>query len=497
MKTNKNTSNSPNADTKFFGIPVKCNKTDLPDYEKLIAYWFLHPKISSRNVKYCLNQLDEGIMTIERLLSLTRISVNNQFLKLSNDANLPEIMCKKIQDWTDAFGEPTASDWDYLEKNHNFKKESLVNERNKVSERDKAPQADFHSPKEMATCVKERVYGQDKAIDMLSVPFFQQYESKRRGKPCLIKTPVLLIGPTGSGKSAIFQGYARCSKCIIVPINSSEISGTQWKGTHMTDVILRTIKDKHGPKFKNIVGRDNVIDEYICVLLDEVDKIPHHDQRIASSSGTDFNTDIMCDIMRMLNSGEYLFLDDGFNQDGSPKGYRIPVDNILVVFAGAFSGIEDIVRKRLHLNKTIGFSQASSSATSIDALLNQVTSEDLIEWGFMPELIGRIGNICALNSLTPDLIYNIMTNAKDNILQSHIDYCHLYNIDLHFTPEALHLIADVAYKSGLGFRNVKTLLSRCLTPIYYEFRDDFLMKSVQTVNIDRDFIAKQLNLFTK
>ena len=265
----------------------------------------------------------------------------------------------------------------------------------------------------------------------------------------------------------------------------------------MTDVILRTIKDKYGPKFRNIVNRDNVIDEYICVLFDEVDKIPHHDQKTASSSGKDFNTDIMCDLMRLLNSGEDLFLEDGFNQDGSPKGYKIPVDNMLVVFAGAFSGIEDVVRKRLHLNKSIGFSQVSASATGVDALLKQVTSEDLIEWGFMPELIGRIGNICALNSLTPDLIYAIMTNAKDNVLQSHIDYCHQYNIDLHFTPEALRLIADAAYKSGLGFRNVKTLLSKCLNPIYYEFRDETANTAMQIVNIDQNFIAKQLNLLTK
>lgn len=491
MKTTPNTLKHTNEEALFFGIPVMCDKSSRQDFKTLIAKLFFNPQITPEHVIRYLDQLQRGIISVDRLLKLIDKGMQAPLLYRSSESDLSELMHDKIQDWTNTFGELSASDWAYLEKNYNLNRLLLVGEENKT------PQADFHSPKEMAMCVKERVFGQDKAIDMLSVPFFQQYESKRRGKPCLIKTPVLLIGPTGSGKSAIFQGYARCSKCIIVPINSSEISGTQWKGTHMTDVILRTIKDKHGPKFKSIVGRDNVIDEYICVLLDEVDKIPHHDQKIASSSGTDFNTDIMCDIMRMLNSGEYLFLDDGFNQDGSPKGYRIPVDNILVVFAGAFSGIEDIVRKRLHLNKSIGFSQVSASETSVDALLKQVTSEDLIEWGFMPELIGRIGNICSLNSLTPDLIYSIMTNAKDNILQSHIDYCHQYNIDLHFTPEALHLIADAAYKSGLGFRNVKTLLSKCLTPIYYEFRDEPVKTAMRTVNIDHDFIAKQLNLLTK
>lgn len=489
MKTNKNTLTTSNA--KFFGLPIICSKTDRPVYERLIANLFLHPQITSEHVKRYIDQLSRRMLSIERLLRLTSDGVEGLLLNQSLGIDLSELMHDKIQDWIGALGEPTESDWAYLEENYNLGKESLMGERNPMS------QIDFHSPKELATCVKQYVVGQDRAIDMLSVPFFQQYESKRHGQPCLIKTPVLLIGPTGSGKSAIFQQFSRYCNCLVVPINSSEISGTQWKGTHMTDVILRTIKNKYGTQFKNIVNRDNVIDEYICVLFDEVDKIPHHDQKIAGSAGTDFNTDIMCDLMRLLNSGEDLFLEDGFNQDGSPKGYKIPVDNMLVVFAGAFSGIEDVVRKRLHLNKSIGFSQVSASATGIDALLKQVVSEDLIEWGFMPELIGRIGNICALNTLTPDLIYAIMTNAKDNVLQFHIDYCHQYNIDLHFTPEALHLIADAAYKSGLGFRNVKTLLSKCLNPIYYEFRDEPVKTAMQTVNIDQDFIAKQLNLLAK
>ena len=80
---------------------------------------------------------------------------------------------------------------------------------------------------------------------------------------------------------------------------------------------------------------------------------------------------------------------------------------------------------------------------------------------------------------------------------SHIDYCHQYHVDLHFTSGALHMIADIAYKSGLGFRNVKTLLSKCLNAIYYELSDVPGKQNMRTVNIDQDYIAKQLNLFTK
>lgn len=493
MKNAKNTANNKNADNKFFGLTVKCSKANRANYEKLVANMFLHPQITPEHVKRYMGLLEGGAVSINTLLKLTEKGVQSLLTKLSQGSNLTEILHNKIQDWTDVFGAPSTNDWAYIDKHYGLKNNTLL-----INTQNDPQKTEFHSPKELAMCVKEYVVGQDKAIDMLSVPFFQQYESKKRGRPCLIKTPVLLIGPTGSGKSAIFQQFARFCKCLVVPINSSEISGTQWKGTHITDKILHAIKNYYGVQFKEIVNNENVIKNvYLCVLVDEADKITHHNQKIASSSGTDFYTDIMCDLMRLLNSGEELFLDDGINQDGSSKGYKIPVDNILVVFAGAFSGIEDVVRKRLHLNKSIGFSQVSASATSIDALLKQVTSEDLIEWGFMPELIGRIGNICALNSLTPDLIYSIMTNAKDNVLQSHIEYCHQYKIDLRFTPEALYLIADAAYKSGLGFRNVKTLLSKCLNPIYYEFRDEPQKKDVQTINIDQDYIAKQLNLLTK
>lgn len=492
MKTNKTSSNNSNVDPVFFGIPLNCSKANRAKYQKLIAGLFLNPKIKSRYVTRYIVQLEKGLISIDRLLKLIDNGVlQGDSFNQPNGSNLSENMHDKIQDWIVAFGEPTDSDWSYLEKNYNLSRALLLGSKNETH------QIDFHSPKELAMRVKEYIVGQDNAIDMLSVPFFQQNESKRKGKPCLIKTPSLLIGRTGVGKSAIFQQFARFCKCLVVPINSSEISGTQWKGTHITDKILRAIKDYHGVNFNNIVNNENIINEFICVHLDEADKITHHNQKIAGDSGTDFYTDIMCDLMRLLNPGEYLFLDDGFNQNGSPKGYRIPVDNILVVFAGAFSGIEDIVRKRLGLNRTIGFSQASIAESEIDTLLKQVTADDLVEWGFMPELIGRIGNICVLNSLTPDLIYNIMTNAKDNILQSHIDYCLQYNIELHFTTEALHLIADTAYKSGLGFRNVKTLLSKCLNQLYYELRDEPVIKDMQTVNIDQEYIANHLNLLTK
>lgn len=481
MKTNKNTPNNSKPEIKFFGLPVRCSKTDRPAYEKLIASLFLHPQITSEHVKRYLDLLDKKIMSIDRLSKLIDSGVNNLLYYQSTGCNLSETMHDKIQDWVEAFGEPSTSDWDYLVKHYGIGRDDLMDFSIHPT------RTFFHSAKEMATYVKQFVICQDEAVESFSVPVFQQNESKRKHLSFRIATPMVLMGRTGSGKSEMCLQFQRICDCPIIRINSNEIVPTSWKGLHLTDILVRAIKNGY--------TLDDL--KYSIIILDEFDKIAHFNQKRAGENGTDFDSDMMRDIMRLFDSGQDLFLEDGFNPDGSPKGYKLPVDNLLVVFAGAFSGIEEIVRKRLHLNKSIGFSQMASSATGIDALLKQVTSEDLIEWGFMPELIGRIGNICALNSLTSDMIYTIMTNAKDNVLQSHINYCHQYNIDLHFTPEALRLIADAAYRSGLGFRNVSTLLSKCLTPLYYELCDLSEKKEMQTVNIDKDYIVKQLNLFTK
>lgn len=151
----------------------------------------------------------------------------------------------------------------------------------------------------------------------------------------------------------------------------------------------------------------------------------------------------------------------------TPKSYRLPIDNLLIIFDGAFSGIERIIGKRMNVGTKIGFQSVENSFVSTN-LMKHVTNEDLIEWGYSEELLGRIGNIVVMNPLSTEDIYSIMTTAKNNILRAHIDYCASKNIGLNFTDDAIHFIAEEAHKSGLGFRNVKTLLSKALRKLYYD-----------------------------
>lgn len=466
----------------FFGLVVKKSKQyNKSDYKDLIASLFLSPQITSEHVKRYVKQLEDGTLSYNRLLKLAGNGVQQLVQYQLEGIVLSEVLHNKIQDWVNAFGEPSSADWTYLERTHGFSYHTLVGERVIVSPK-------ISSAKEMANIVKQFVLGQDAAIERLSIPFFQHLQSYRTKTYCPIKTSVVLLGPTGVGKSEIYRQFGRLCNCPVIFINSNEMVPSAWRGNHLSDFILRAMKD---------CGYSLEQMEYSVIVFPEIDKITHHNQRIVGNNGTDMDNDMMRELMRLKETDQYILLEDGINTDCSSKSYRLSTNNLLVVFDGAFVGIEDVISKRLKLNKYIGFSLNQADSESKTSLLQQVNADDLINWGFMPELVGRIGDVIALNPLSADMIYKIMLQAKDNVLQSHIDYCHQYHVDLHFTSGALHLIADIAYKSGLGFRNVKTLLSKCLNAIYYELSDVPGKQNMRTVNIDQDYIAKQLNLFTK
>ena len=479
MKKNQNPSDSSNTQNKFFGLAIDCKKSQKLDYEKLMAKLFLNPEITSEHVKYYITQLENGSLSMKRLMELAENGVNKLHSFQHVGLELSEILHDKIQDWYDTIGEPSAEDWAYLEKQYGIKYNTLVGETPTVRK-------NISSAKEMAGIVKQIVLGQDAAIERLSIPFFQHLQSYRTKTYCPIKTSVVLMGPTGVGKSEIYRQFGRLCDCPVIFINSTEMVPGAWKGHHLGDFIIRTMKDM-GYTLEQL--------EYSVLVFNEVDKITHHGQKIVGTNGTDMDNDMMRELMRLKETDQYILLEDGMNPDGSTKTYRLSTNNLLVVFDGAFVGMEDIICKRLKLNQSIGFSQKHTKPVDKISLLQQVNTEDLTSWGFLPELVGRIGDVIAINPLTSDMIYKIMVQAKDNIVQSHIDYCRQnYNINLSFTPEALHLIADTAYQSGLGFRNVKTLLSKCLNSLYYEICDVREKNEAKTVRVDQDYIAKQLNL---
>ena len=202
---------------------------------------------------------------------------------------------------------------------------------------------------------------------------------------------------------------------------------------------------------------------------------------------------MMKDIMRLFEEDDYLFIDIGINpQTMKPATYKIPVNNSLIMFDGCYQGIENIIKRRLNIGRTIGFSQPQKDKYEGVNLQTLVKAEDLQEWGISQELTGRTGNLVATNPLTTDTIYAIMTSAKDNILQSHIDTFSKSNIDLKFSDDALLYIADEAHKSGLGFRNVKALLASALNRLYFDMPECSNPEKKHVISITKDYVMQNI-----
>jgi ATP-dependent Clp protease ATP-binding subunit ClpX len=201
---------------------------------------------------------------------------------------------------------------------------------------------------------------------------------------------------------------------------------------------------------------------------------------------------MMRDLMRLLDVGHTLHIENGNNpMEGTPNIVELPTENLLVVFSGAFSGIEKIIQRRMRVGASMGFGATKSGDAEAENYMKYVTTEDLEEWGFLPEFLGRIGVFAVMNPLTVDTIVEIMKQAKGNILEGHVDYASHNNVDLRFSDEALRIIAEKAYASGLGFRNVKAILSEVMNRLYFTMSDGESGES-RVVNVDREFMKNNL-----
>lgn len=458
--------------TFYFGLAI--NNENILDARNVAARLFICPRIAPEHASKILDMLTDCTLPLHKFIARTDEYLADLNKKKESEEDITNIMKNKLQAWTKTFSSPSEDDYDYLKKEFGFTKEYLFGHSKSA----------VKTPREMAEYVKQYVKGQDAAVEKLAVPFFQHLDSKRKHYTCKIKTPVVMLGPTGAGKSEILRVMGGLCDCPVIRINSSEVVPTAWKGLHISDILAREINDE-------VTVTDL---EYAIIVFHEFDKITHYGQKLASSSGSDMDQDMMRDIMKFFETGYSIYLENGIVPESmTTRSYKLPVDNLLIVFDGAFYGMEDIIKKRLGMSKNIGFTNSQNTETRNINIQESICNEDLLEWGFIPELIGRIGNIAALNPLSEDTIYEIMTTAKDNILQSHIDYCSQNNVKLQFSDDALHFIARGAYKSGLGFRNVKTILSKILNPIYYDFPGTPDEESRKVVEINKDIVLRNIS----
>lgn len=452
------------------------------DAKDVAARLFLCPRITPEHALKLLWMLEKGKISIESFIAKTDAYIK-EMLADDNDeegafVDFEKVLINKRKRWIDVFQEPSASDYEYLEEKYGFSKDSFIGDKEQQL-------VNISSPKDLSDNIKLYVKGQDEAISRLAVPMFLHLQSARRRTTCKIKSPIVMMGPTGCGKSEILRRCGELCDCPVIRINLSAIAAEGWKATHISDIIAHEVREG--------VSREDL--EYAILVFHEFDKITHYGIARTSERGGEGDFDMMREIMRFFETGYSMHIDVNGGSGMSLLGqdtFKLPVDNLMIVFDGAFYGIESIIKKRLDINKSIGFDQRHDNGYEGMNIQSLVTTEDLIQWGYLPELVGRIGDIVVLNPLSSDVIYDIMVSAKDSVLLSHIEHCMENNIKLHFDEDALRYIASLAYESGLGFRNVKTLLMKVLNSIYFDHLS-LVAGTKQVVEINKEYVEQRVD----